>query len=134
VADETKIKKQQLNKLVTQYLLNTSVINKEINMTQITRIGIYQRPDVSVEFFPPESQAQETAQYTDYLNTNYIATGLLVSRDIATTDDGLTRTITDVWATQEVYDQYLANPVVENRRVMRSYYNRSNGITETFPN
>jgi hypothetical protein len=101
-------------------------------MTQITKIGIYQRPNISVEFYPSEKIAASTQEYNDYIAVTYSSTGQLISQTIELSNNDLTKTFTQVWVSQEAYDQYQADPVVVQRRIERSSYNQVSGISETF--
>ena len=66
----------------------------------------------------------------DYIAATYIAVGDL-SKTITHSEDGLTQTVVNVYATKKVYNKILKDDVINADTDIRNAYQEASGITET---
>jgi len=88
-----------------------------------TIVDIYTRPSTDIAFFSNWSDLQS------HVETTYLATGKLLSTEIASSSDQLTKTITRTFVDQAAYDQWHTDPVMVAGIVGPKEYNNANGIT-----
>ena len=92
----------------------------------ITVVKTLRRPATSVAFQPSMSLTQKT-----HIHENYVLTGKLIFKHVDVSPDGLTKTITRIFANQEDYDQYKADTIIETYRDDSNLHNTTNNITGT---
>lgn len=87
----------------------------------ITKITLT-RPSEAVAF------SAQNARWTRYLQTTYIETGKILSREVTVSEDKLTRYITTVWPDEETRQQYLNDPVTVFALKEEKGYRQATGI------
>lgn len=80
------------------------------------------RPDTSIPFF------KNTDEVRSYIKSTYDNTGKRLSMEITLSEDGLTETRTQVWASHAAYQEFKADPNIPNEA---GPYTIEHGITYT---
>lgn len=82
----------------------------------------FTRPSTSVPFFVmPDSVMNEFMQ-------KYRYTGKTISTTSQTSPDGLTAVVTTKWSTRAAFQEFLADPLSQTMRDLRSGYASTHGI------
>jgi glucokinase len=77
----------------------------------------------------PMPPSEETVMYTF---TNYILTGKMVSQESVVSDDGLERTYSVIFVSEEALNEYLEDKFLdENHRSERTAFCVEHGLTKT---
>lgn len=93
-----------------------------------TFITKYVIPNQNVEFYQGQSDIE--IQNVEKLRDTYITTNL-ATIDVTTSEDMLTKTFTRVFVSQDVYDQFIADPAYLENDNFRNTYNTENNIANT---
>lgn len=88
----------------------------------------FTRPSTATPFYTP------TADVVSHWQTAYVSTGMLVSRSDNLSQDGLTRTIVNVWKDQASLDAWRADPIRNQLMSARAAYHTTNKVTESDTN
>lgn len=87
------------------------------------------RPNQTVDFFNISSPLI-SLEAKEYYKNNYKLTGKLVYVDVGLSDDGLTQTASMMWESKQVYDEFMADPIIGAQiRDISDEYRIANGIT-----
>ena len=91
---------------------------------------VYTRPNTNVPFFgaTPEAFKAKVDAVLPVINS-YKTNGQLLSESISFSTDKLTQTYSALWASKDVYDAYLQDPVMAQYITDRREYNQANNIT-----
>lgn len=93
----------------------------------ITKITLT-RPSEAVAF------SAQNARWTRYLQTTYIETGKILSREVTISEDKLTRYITIVWPDDETRQSYLNDPVTIFALKEEKGYRQATGVVFQWEN
>jgi hypothetical protein len=74
-----------------------------------------QRPSTDVEF--TDGFNSETKQY---IQKNFVTTGKLISKDVSFSPDKLTKTIVRIFRSYEDFNDWIADPVIDDHRTKRN--------------
>lgn len=91
-------------------------------MNQIISKILLTRPRIEIPF------SAENNLWTAYLNSTYVSTGKILSRQVVISEDKLTRTITMVWASEEARQEYLNDPITIQALKEEKNHRSQNGI------
>jgi hypothetical protein len=92
-------------------------------MIRIT--NVFQRPTANVPFH----NVNMTPELFEHIKTTYKDTGKLVTIEVTKSEDLLTQTAVWGWNTEEDYDAYLADPILQEWFEIVRDHNASNNIT-----
>jgi len=85
----------------------------------------FTRPSTETTFYAP------TVDVVSHWHTAYVSTGMLVSRSDTVSQDGLTRTIVNVWKDQASLDAWRADPIRNQLMSARAAYHATKKVTES---
>jgi hypothetical protein len=74
-----------------------------------------QRPSTAVEF--TDGFNRETKEY---IRKNFVNTGKLISKDVSFSSDKLTKTIIRIFRSYEDFNDWIADPVIDDHRTKRN--------------
>jgi len=95
-------------------------------MFKVTRVQ--SRPNLEVEFWR-ENHPLVSESIQAYRQENYVQTGKFVSKTQEFSPDGLIRTTTTVWSSQDALNEFLADPrIIAEFDTPGDQYMRENGI------
>lgn len=84
---------------------------------------VFTRESVAVPFYPGESE------YHVYFKSTYRDTGKCSDISVTMSQDGKNLLFVTSWASEEAFNAYLADPVVQTHLNSRKAYNTANNIT-----
>ena len=93
------------------------------------------RPDTTVSFtnIMTEDQTVITEEAKNYFINNFVTTNKLSVESSTVSEDGLTWTLVQIWATAEALVECYSNTyIIENITIPRKLYFTSTGITSSF--
>ncbi len=96
---------------------------------QIISISESVRPDTYVIW-----KVEGDGSQKDYFQRVYLDTGKALSREIKMTEEGLKRTITTVWASNEARLAYMQDPVIIADLQEQTNHRIASNITHTWTN
>jgi hypothetical protein len=86
------------------------------------------RPNLETEW--PDSKILTPVEHVEHFSKNYIDTGKQIFRNIEDDTTGLERTVTVLWESKEIWEEFNADPVMQSMRDTNSQRLQSLGITE----
>ncbi len=91
------------------------------------------RPNTSVEFFDPPTAPSTTPAFKEFMWSNYMSTGKLISIDNTLSEDGLSMVNTTIWDSEASAIQFKDDAyVIENLFNPQDTYCTANGIVQEF--
>jgi hypothetical protein len=86
------------------------------------------RPDVNVAW--PVTGQEMDATHVEHFYINYTNNGKQIFRNVEDSDTGLERTLTVLWESKEVWEEFSADPIMQEMRDKQAQVFRDLGITE----
>jgi uncharacterized radical SAM superfamily protein len=84
------------------------------------------RPNTNVPFW------NHTSEIRDYINENYVDTGLRIDVEVEFSQDELTRVTKEYWIDQAAFDTFRNDPfIINNLRDPALAHNAANGIVRS---
>jgi hypothetical protein len=88
----------------------------------VKHVVIFNRPSVDVNYYEPSEE------HKAYVESQYMSTGKILSKDTVNTNFNTVRTVTTVFNSQAALDEFQADAAVQANLALRKAYNAANGI------
>ena len=86
------------------------------------------RPNLDTPW--PNIEVSISVAHSEHLNVNYLSTGKHIFRNIEDDVNGLERTLTVLWESKDVYEEFVADSLMQEMRDNISQKFKDSGISE----